>query len=407
MLEAAGITLRDSIEAILVIFVMMAYLKRTGQETRKKFIYVGTVLAVGISIGLAVVLSKIGIDPENELVEGILYFTAALLVGSLTVWMVKHAKNFKADIEAKMEKSTSGLMLGFIAFIMVLREGAEIVIFMQSLLLTGNTPVQNFLGGMIGVLLSVIFGFVFLWGTTKINMNRFFKVTSVILGILVIQLTANGLHELFEVGILPSTQGLMWAVGFLAKDSTGTFIIALMLFSLILLVLYDLFKTRLPDLSGLKPVDRRKRKYRFFKEKYAKIALSGLVIFLSIPLFSASISSSDVLLPEPKPVEAENGQVTITVPEENGIHKYQIGEVRVLVVQKDNQTSMALDRCYICPPTGYGYDGERLICQTCSAPIAPSTIGHAGGCNPKVLDYEIDSGTISVSTDQLSSTWGH
>lgn len=405
MLEAAGITLRDSIEAILVIFVMMAYLKRSGQEHRKGYIYGGASIAILISVALGITLSQIGIDPENELVEGILYFVSAFLVGSLTIWMIRHASDLKADIESKMQKSSSGLMLGFVAFIMVLREGAEIVVFMQSLLLAGNTPVQNFLGGLLGVALSVIFGFVFLWGSTKINMGRFFKVTSVILGILVLQLTANGFHELFEIGILPSTEMVMRGIGFLAKDSTGTFIIAFMLFSLILLVIYDLIKTHPPQYSELKPTDRRKKRYSFYKQKYAKMSLSGLLFFLAVPLFTITLGNSDVVVPEPVQVEAVDGNITLEIPEQDGLYKFEYHEMRILITRKNGEVRAALDRCYICPPNGYGYNGEQLICQTCSAPIDPSTIGHAGGCNPKVIEYDSRSGSITISVDQLKTHW--
>ncbi|SMO64404.1 Fe-S-containing protein [Fodinibius sediminis] len=406
MLEAAGITLRDSIEAILVIFVMLAYLKRSGQENRKRYIYGGASIAVIISIAAGIILSHIGVNPENEWVEGMLYFASAILVGSLTIWMIRHSSDLKSDIEEKMQKSSSGMMLGFIAFVMVLREGAEIVVFMQSLLLAGNTPVQNFLGGVMGMVLSIIFGFVFLWGTTKIHMGRFFKVTSVILAILVLQLTANGFHELFEIGVLPSTEMVMLGIGFLAKDSTGTLIIALMLFALILLVMYDLIKSHPPEFSGLKPTDRRKKRYRFYKEKYAKMSLSGLLIFLAVPLFSTTVATSSLVVPEPASVTPVNGVITIDIPQEDGLYKYEYEGIRLLVTRKEGEVKAALDRCYICPPTGYGYNGEQLVCQTCSAPIDPSTIGHAGGCNPKVIDYETGSDTISISADELTTHWG-
>ncbi len=146
MIQAAGITLRESIEAILVIFIMTAYLERTNDSKRKKYVYRGALAAVGLSILFAFILSSLGIDPENELMEGIMYWVASILVGTLIIWMTNHAKHFKAEIEGKISKSSGGFALAFIAFVMVFREGAETVIFLQGLLLAGTTPVQNFLG---------------------------------------------------------------------------------------------------------------------------------------------------------------------------------------------------------------------------------------------------------------------
>lgn len=406
MIEAAGITLRESIEAILVIFVMVAYLKRTNQQPKTKVIYGGALLAVGVSIILGITLHSIGIDPENELVEGILYFTAALMVLSLTVWMMRHAHQFKSEIEQRMQKSTSAWMLGFVAFIMVLREGAEIVVFMQSLLLSGNTPVQNFVGALFGILLSLFFGFVFLRGSIKINISHFFRVTSVILVILVVQLTANGLHEFFEVGILPTTDAVMGIVGFLARQSTGAAIIALMLLALVFLVIFDLMKATAPDVEGIGAADRRKLQYRFMKEKYSKIGLAGLVVVLAVPLLAPVVASTEVVSSPPETVKASEGVITVDIPEEDGLYHYEIDGMRFFVIKKGPLVRAALDDCKICPLVGYGYDGEHLVCMNCSAPIDPASVGTPGGCNPKVLDYRVDDEHVTVTLDQLKTAWG-
>lgn len=181
MIQAASITLRESIEAILVIFIMTAYLERTNNSKRVKYVYWGALVAVGLSIIFAFILSSFGIDPENELMEEIMFWTAGILVATLIIWMNRHAKHFKTEIEGKISKSSGGFALAFIAFVLVFREGAETVIFLQGLLLTGTSPVQNFLGGIIGIALAILFGAVFLRGPARINLSRFFKITTAIL----------------------------------------------------------------------------------------------------------------------------------------------------------------------------------------------------------------------------------
>lgn len=405
MIEAAGITLREAIEAILVIIIMATYVERTGESFKKKYIYRGAGIAVIVSVMLAVALSSIGINPENEIVEGILFFIAAVLVAGLVIWMWRHARHIKKEIESKMARASSGIALGFIAFLMVIREGVETVIFLQSLLLAGSSPVENFLGGLFGVTLAVIFGTVFMKGSSKINLSLFFKVTSVILAILVVKLLANGFHEFFEVGLLPVSPEVMLVVGTLAKSSTGALIIALMLAFLILMIIYDVFTTPRPDLSALKPAERRKQRYEFAKERYSKISLGAAMMILVLVVLTPTILASGIHIPEPVAVQTRDGKIEIPVPQTDGLYKYTYGEVRFLMAVKNGQPHVALDGCYICPPKGYGFNGEVLICINCDAPIEIGTVGSPGGCNPYVVDYEYHGGMVVLKAKTLLQTW--
>ncbi len=406
MIEAAGITLREAVEAILVITIMVTYVKRAGEPHKKKFIYQGAIIAVLLSIALAIGLSSVGINPENELVEGILFMGAALLVGTLVIWMWRHAKHMKKEIEQKMKGAASGLALGFVAFIMVMREGVETVIFLQSLLLAGSSPLENFMGGLFGIVLAIIFGALFLKGTHRINLSVFFKVTSAILAILVIKLIANGLHEFFEVGVLPSTPEILGVVGTLAKSSTGAAIIALMLAFLILLVIYDVLNISKPNLSELKPAERRKAQYEFAKEKYSKLGLSFVLVIMIFVIMTPTIMAKDLKSPTPIPVTPTDNMLKIEVPETDGFYKYSYNDARIMMAVKHGKPHIALDGCYICPPKGYAFNGEVLICINCDAPIEIETVGSEGGCNPYVIDYTYQDGIVNIPAEQVSNIWG-
>jgi len=405
MIEAAGITLREAIEAILVIFIMVTYVKRVGEEWKKKYIYRGAYLAVGLSILLAVVLSFVGINPENEAIEGTLFLFAGVLVAGLVVWMWKHAHNIKFEIEKKVKSAGSGFALGFIAFLMVLREGVETVIFLQSLLLAGSSPVENFVGGLLGLALAIAFGVIFLKGTLRINLSLFFKITSAILAILVVKLLANGFHEFFEIGLLPSTQSLLLFVGFFARSGTGSLIIALMLLLLLSMVIIDLVKAPKPELSNLKPVERRKVLYEITREKYSKIGLSFVFMIVILVLLSPTIMASGLTNPEPIPVEVQEGTIVVDVPTMDGLYKYSYQDARVLVAVQNGEIHAALDWCYICPPKGYAYNGEVLICINCEAPIEIATVGNPGGCNPRVLPYQQEGSKIIIDAQTLLNNW--
>lgn len=407
MIEAAGITLREVVEAILVLFIMVTYVERTGHEEKKGVIYWSAGAAVGLSIVLAVGLSILGIDPENEVAEGILYLVAAVLIGTLTIWMVRHAGHFKEQIEAKLAQTTSSLALGAVAFTMVFREGAETVIFLQSLLLSGTSPAESFLGGMLGIVLALLFGVVFLWGGTKINLTRFFRVTAGILGVLALQMLANGLHEFFEVQLLPSNETALAIVGVLTRESAGATIVAGLLLVVALTALYDLLQAEAPSTTGLSAAEKRKVQYNFLKEKYAKVGLASMVTVVVVGLLTPTILAADLRVPNPVPVRPTQGKITIPIPENEGLHKYTYKEARFMVVVKAGTVHVAVDRCFICPPKPYGYDEETLYCTNCGAPIAVDAVGTGhSGCVPRPVDYTVEGDSVILSPQKLLAAWG-
>lgn len=406
MIEAASITLRESIEAILVIFIMTAYLDRTNDKGRKKYVYRGALVAITLSIVFAFILSTFGIDPENEVMEGSMYWVAAILVSTLVIWMTRHAKHFKNEIEGKMSKAGGGMGLAVIAFAMVFREGAETVIFLQSLLVAGTTPLQNFLGGLVGLALAILFGAVFLRGTARINLSRFFKITTAILLVLAFDLFMGGMHEFFEAKIFPSTRNVLAVVGFFKRDSTNAVIIALMLLALILTVLYDMLKAPQPDLSALKPAARRKARYNFMKEKYTKAGLASVITVLAVLLLTPAISGSGISVPDPIKVTAHDNLIKVAVPPKDGFYRYDYNGARFLMVVKDHVPHVALDACYICPKVGYGFDGKEVVCLNCNSPVLIESVGRPGAsCNPKVIKDKIEKDTVTVYADALLDTW--
>lgn len=277
MIEAMGITLRESVEAILVIFIMAAYLKRTGEGGKTRYVYGGAIAAVLLSIVLAWGLSAVGMNPENEMVEAVLYLIAGVLVLSLTIWMLQHGKHFKSEVESHLEKSTSVFALVGIAFFMVFREGVETVIFLQSLLLSGSSPIENFTGGLAGIILAVLFAVVFLRGTIRIDLGRFFRITGGVLLVLALNLFGHGFHELFELQILPAWGALEAFTDILASDAVTTGLIALMLVAMAGSILYDLITASPPEFGELAENKRKEAVARFRQQKVRKISMATFV----------------------------------------------------------------------------------------------------------------------------------
>lgn len=241
MFESGVVTLREGVEVALVIGVLLAYLRRTGRDAYTRYVLLGLGAAVLASLFGAVVIHRYGLDPENPVVEGSVMFVAAGLVTSLLVWMWRTGRSVKRRLEQRLDtlvgeapttsiQQRAALGVFAFAFLMVLREGIETVLFLAALSGTvGGSPLYNALGGGTGLLLATLFGILLVRGSLHINLRRFFNVTGLVLLILVAKLVAGGLHEFLEVGILPASAWLEEAVEIFTHKTTSLLILGLLI----------------------------------------------------------------------------------------------------------------------------------------------------------------------------------
>ena len=213
MSQAFVITLREGLEAFLIVAISLAYLRKTGREQLIPAVRWGIALSILISIGAAALFQRAS---NQALWEGILGLTAAVLVASLIVHMWRHGKRLKRNIESHLE--SSALQTGTKAFagvflftvLMITREGMETALLMGTLLF--QTAATNILAGATAGL--VCAGFVaWLWSRYghRVNLALFFQVTALFLAVFVVQLFIYGFHELTEANIFPGSEPLHWA----------------------------------------------------------------------------------------------------------------------------------------------------------------------------------------------------
>src|SRR5215204_6527993 len=137
MFQAFVITLREGLEAFLIVAISLAYLRKTGRRELVPAIHWGIGVSVLLSIGAGLLLAK---AQNQALWEGILGIVAALLVASLTVHMWRAGRHMKKEIEGKL--AASSLRIGRAAFwgvfgftlLMITREGMETAMLMNALL---------------------------------------------------------------------------------------------------------------------------------------------------------------------------------------------------------------------------------------------------------------------------------
>src|SRR6478672_75509 len=213
MIQAFVITLREGLEAFLIVAISLAYLRKTGRRELIPAIHWGIATSILLSIGAGLLLAR---ARNQAFWEGVLGILAAFLVASLTVHMWRAGRHMKKDIEGRLaassEKIGAGAFWGVFSFtlMMITREGMETAMLMNALLF--QVKALNIAAGALGGTLAAAF-IAFLWSRYghRVNLARFFQVTAVFLLVFVVQLLIYGFHELAEAHVLPNSEALHWA----------------------------------------------------------------------------------------------------------------------------------------------------------------------------------------------------
>lgn len=414
MFEALIITLREGIEAALIVGIVLAYLQKIGRSELGKHVIAGVVAAVVLSVFLAVLFQRLTINQEAY--EGLVMLVAAVFVGTFMIWMHHHAHRLKQGIQTKVDallsnKSSRLAALGLFAFaaIMVLREGVETVLFLGAISLT-TSAIWSFFGGIFGLVVATIFAVLFIKGSVRVDLPRFFRVTNIVLGIFVVQLLVNSYHEFSEAGVLPTSTAAMAVVGPIVRNNV-LFVMAILGLPLIIFLTPSNVKPALAGspASPANPAERRKlmaqarRQQRW--QRLAGVAGIAIISFLCLDFVYAR---GPAALSPAKPVAAHNGVVVLPFAslKDGLLHRFSFGEngksLRFFVVKIDaDRLGVAFDACENCGDQGYFQDAGAIFCMNCVAEINLSTIGLGGGCNPIPLAYEVQADTLRIAADDL------
>jgi FTR1 family protein len=406
LLEAFIVTLREGVEAALIIGITLAYLNKIQRPDLRKSVYAALVSALVASVGVAIVLSRLQLN--EDIFEGWVMLTAALFVISMVIFMMKTGKKLKGEIEGKIGSLAGrGSQLGvfLFVFLMVLREGAETVLILAAVKLE-SSALLSFIGTLLGVSAAVLFGVMFVKGSVRINLQKFFRVTTVILFFVAAQLVISGLHELSENGVLPSSKGEMALIGPIVSNEWFFFATILALAGL--MVLFEARRRQPAPLPEV-PAERRKALWSARRERLWMIALyaTSFVFILLVTAEFIYAKSASQLSPA-APVSFVNGAVSIPLSQvsDGDLHRYVAREdgtdIRFLLYQKpDGKVVATLDSCTICGPIGFFKGPSGLVCKNCRAPINPQSVGTPGGCNPIPLRSSTTADAVVIQEADL------
>jgi high-affinity iron transporter len=387
MLQAFIITLREGVEAALIVGITLAYLAKIGRDDLRKAVYAALGAAFVGSIGVAVVISRL--NWNEDVFEGWIMLAAAFFVITMVIFMMKTGKKLKGEIEGKV-----GLLAGkdawiglfFFVFLMVLREGAETVLILSAVSLN-STALMSFLGTFLGVLAAIAFGVMFVKGSVRINLQKFFRVTTAILFLVALQLVVAGLHELSESGVIASSKREMAIIGPIVRNDLFFFVTIVALAAL--MVLFDA-KRREPVPVTASAAERRKAAWSARRERLWMGSVYTFS-FLFIGMVTAEFvyaKSASALSPATE-ISFTNGQVKIPLSQvsDGDLHRFEAQangtSIRFWLYQKpDGKIATVFDACEICGAVGFYKTANGVVCKNCSAPINPQSVGAKGGCNP-------------------------
>lgn len=235
MLGALLITLREGLEAALIIGIILAYLSTTSNRKGFKPVWTGTALAIVVSLvaGAAIYFSAGRLEGKaEEIFEGIAMWTAAGVLTWMIFWMRKQAINIKGHLHAQIQSALgSGSTLGLfgLAFVAVVREGIETVLFLFAATRVDESAILSTVGGVLGLGIAVTIGYSIYKGTSKLNLRAFFNVTGLLLILFAAGLLAHGIHEFHEVGIISPVIAHVWNIDHILPEQSviGRFLTAI------------------------------------------------------------------------------------------------------------------------------------------------------------------------------------
>jgi high-affinity iron transporter len=219
------ITLREGLEAGLIIAIILAYLRSTNQMRHFRTVLVAALAAVAISLVVGAAFFGIAGEFEGrgaEAFEGLAMLAAVGALSWMIIWMKRQAAGIKSGLERDMAQAIgmgSVFGLALIPFSAILREGLETAVFLFAATRT-STPLESTIGATAGIVVAAGLAWGIYSGGYRVNLRVFFNVTGVLLIVLAAGLLVNGLKELHEARIIGNLGSHVWDTYHIIPDNS-------------------------------------------------------------------------------------------------------------------------------------------------------------------------------------------
>ena len=222
MIPTFIIGLREGVEAALIVGIVAAFLKRSGNRRDLRWMWLGVVVAAGLCLAGGIALHAFDRGLPQKQQEGFEAIVGLVAVGTVTwmiVWTKRHARGLKSDLEVRaasaVAQGTAFALIGM-AFFAVLKEGFETAVFLLAAFQSSSAPLASGAGVVLGLATAVFLGYLIYRGGARINFARFFKITGLVLVFVAGGILAFSVHSAHEAGWITFMQGraidLRWLV---------------------------------------------------------------------------------------------------------------------------------------------------------------------------------------------------
>jgi high-affinity iron transporter len=225
VISAFLLALREGLEAALIVGILFGALRKINREDLRPAVWVGTLGAIAVSFAAAVMLNQLGASLEGraeELFEGVAMLLAAAMLTWMIFWMRTQARQISAELESDVKRAAlraGAWTLFVIAFLAVVREGLELALFLTATSFTAGAQ-ATLIGALLGLVSVTLLAWAIFSSLIKLNVGRFFDVTSIVLILFAAGLVAHGVHEFNEAGIIPAVIEHVWDVNFILDEDS-------------------------------------------------------------------------------------------------------------------------------------------------------------------------------------------
>jgi high-affinity iron transporter len=221
------ITWRETIEAALIVGILLAYLRKVGRQHEFRYIFGGVFLALVASVlfaGFSGLVGRLLQGIGEDLFDALILLAAVAVLTYMVVWMHHNAREIKGELLSKADDALASRhlwALGTLAFVGVFREGVETVLFLWGVLLQAG-PVADITlqaaGGFLGVVVGVVMAWLFFKGFGHLDLRIFFKVTGIVLLFIAAGMLSSAGGRLIAAGLLPSLVEPLWDSSWLLSE---------------------------------------------------------------------------------------------------------------------------------------------------------------------------------------------
>ena len=234
MVPSYLIGLREGLEAALIVGLTLSVLTKMKKPEYRPAVWWGVAAAIIISIAIAVVIQLVGASLEGraeEIFEGAMMIFAAAVLTWMIFWMQRMSRRIQQGLESDVRAAaTQGQNMGLfgIAFFAVLREGIETALFLTAAAMNASTR-ETLIGGLAGIVSAVVLGWGLFASTIRLDVRRFFQLSSALLILFAAGLFAHGIHEFNEAGLIPAVINPLWDINHILdeKSTLGSILKAL------------------------------------------------------------------------------------------------------------------------------------------------------------------------------------